>query len=99
MQGANELCKKLAAEPKDEHIPLTEIMFALAIKNIAISMLGLCFEDETELLKLSENYEVVSGKLIIFYNMTQNSCQRVVTLTDIEIETIIRIVLHRFFHH
>ena len=46
--------------PKEEHLALTETMYAIAIKNIAISMLGLYFKDEKELLKLKENYEVVS---------------------------------------
>ena len=58
-QNTDELCKKLASKAREEHIPLTEYMFALAIKNIAIATMGLYFKDDKEVLRLRHNYDVV----------------------------------------
>ena len=62
LQAAEDLAKKWTTVPREEHIPLGQYMFALAIKSIAEASYGKYFEDEELLLKLKTCYEVVSAR-------------------------------------
>ena len=60
MQSVDELSAKLSTVAKEEHIPLRQYMFALAIKSISRISFGDYFKDDQKILELNRNYDIVS---------------------------------------
>ncbi len=58
-QNGKEMIEKMSSLPADEHIPLSQYMFALAIKGIAMASFGVFFKDHKEVLKLRKNFDLV----------------------------------------
>ena len=67
-QNAAELCENLSGLPAKDHIPVSQNMFALAIKGIAQASFGIFFDNDIEVLRLRRNYDIVSI-LIKMFNM------------------------------
>ena len=61
----DSLAKKWSSLPTDEHLPLTQFMFALAIKAIAQASYGKFLESDKELLKLKNAYDIVSTTYLL----------------------------------
>ena len=60
VQLTNDLVKKMESASSDEHIPLMQYMFALAIKIIVTTSFGPFFKDDKEVLKFRKSYDMVS---------------------------------------
>ena len=61
LQIGKDLLAHLMTVPKEEHIPLRQVMFALTIKAITAASFGLFFNDEKEVQKLHQGYDIVSN--------------------------------------
>lgn len=63
---ANELSKKWASLPSEQHIPLSQHMVALSIKAVVLATMGSAMADEKQLLDISKAYYAVSKYWAVF---------------------------------
>lgn len=59
-QVVNKMSEDWSSIPEDQHIPVMESMFNLAIKSIGRAGLGKTFKDDKEVRKFGDAYTTVS---------------------------------------
>ena len=78
LQIGKDLLAHLMTIPKEEHIPLGQVVFAVAIKAITAASFGLFFNDEKEVRKLHQGYDIVSyiqASLLLVIPHLPNLCR------------------------